>query len=239
MLGSLDGGELATPRGAPFRQRARPRRRLAALVDERNLTRAIEAGFRSLGGHEPSTSVGVDTWGCDYGLVDRRGQLLEPPYHYRDHRTDGVMARVLDRVGTRSGVWHDRHSVSAVQHAVPAGRARANRARRSLRRRASSAHHPRPHQPPADRPHGLRSSPTRRRRNAWTLGRAGGRRTCSSDLDLPRHLFGEIVRAGHGAWSADDRRARRDSAVPSWSRPPVTIPARRSPRSRPAATRHF
>lgn len=43
--------------------------------------------------------VGVDTWGCDYALLDERGALVEPPYHYRDHRTDGVMERVLARIG--------------------------------------------------------------------------------------------------------------------------------------------
>ena len=44
------------------------------------------------------TSVGVDTWGCDYALLDAHGALVEPPYHYRDHRTDGVMDRVLARL---------------------------------------------------------------------------------------------------------------------------------------------
>ena len=39
-------------------------------------------------------SIGVDTWGVDYGLVDANGLLLNQPYHYRDHRTDGVMAQV-------------------------------------------------------------------------------------------------------------------------------------------------
>jgi rhamnulokinase len=40
-------------------------------------------------------SIGVDTWGVDYGLVDAQGFLLGLPYHYRDHRTDGVMERVF------------------------------------------------------------------------------------------------------------------------------------------------
>ena len=46
----------------------------------------------------PLDSVGVDTWGCDYALLDDGGALVELPYHYRDHRTDGVMDRVLARL---------------------------------------------------------------------------------------------------------------------------------------------
>ena len=43
-------------------------------------------------------SIGVDTWGCDYALLDARGKLVEQPYHYRDVRTDGVMEAVWQRV---------------------------------------------------------------------------------------------------------------------------------------------
>ncbi len=43
-------------------------------------------------------SVGVDTWGVDFGLLDQRGALIGNPYHYRDQRTDGVMEQVLERV---------------------------------------------------------------------------------------------------------------------------------------------
>ncbi len=43
-------------------------------------------------------SIGVDTWGVDYGLVDAGGFLLGQPYQYRDHRTDGVMEQVFARV---------------------------------------------------------------------------------------------------------------------------------------------
>ena len=38
-------------------------------------------------------SIGVDTWGVDYALLDAGGGLLENPYHYRDRRTDGIMER--------------------------------------------------------------------------------------------------------------------------------------------------
>src|SRR5205823_5412031 len=43
-------------------------------------------------------SIGVDTWGVDYGLVDAHGFLLSQPFHYRDHRTDGMMEQVFARI---------------------------------------------------------------------------------------------------------------------------------------------
>lgn len=36
-------------------------------------------------------SIGIDTWGVDYGLLDADGRLLAMPYQYRDSRTDGMM----------------------------------------------------------------------------------------------------------------------------------------------------
>src|SRR5262245_53249096 len=44
------------------------------------------------------TSVGVDTWGVDYVLLSKSGELLGQPFHYRDHRTDGVMDRATRTV---------------------------------------------------------------------------------------------------------------------------------------------
>ena len=44
----------------------------------------------------PPSGIGVDTWGVDYGLLNSDGDLLAPPYHYRDARTNGVMDRVFE-----------------------------------------------------------------------------------------------------------------------------------------------
>lgn len=42
-------------------------------------------------------SVGVDTWGVDFALLDDNGELLGNPHHYRDPRTERAFEEVLRR----------------------------------------------------------------------------------------------------------------------------------------------
>lgn len=46
----------------------------------------------------PLTSVGFDTWGVDFALLDANGEMLGLPYTYRDSRTDGAMNGFFKRV---------------------------------------------------------------------------------------------------------------------------------------------
>ncbi|BEP12158.1 rhamnulokinase family protein [Acidothermaceae bacterium B102] len=60
------------------------------------LYRGVLDGLRAAGrGFGPVSSVGIDSWAVDYGLLDADGVLTGMPVHYRDGRTDGVMPRVL------------------------------------------------------------------------------------------------------------------------------------------------
>lgn len=54
-----------------------------------------------IGKVEQADSIGVDTWGVDVALLDKTGELLSNPVHYRDPRTDGAMDWVFERMPRR------------------------------------------------------------------------------------------------------------------------------------------
>lgn len=52
----------------------------------------IKASIRkcALSDDKDIKSIGIDTWGVDYGLLDVNGKLIANPTHYRDSRTDNI-----------------------------------------------------------------------------------------------------------------------------------------------------
>jgi rhamnulokinase len=64
------------------------------------LWQEVLVGLRKVSAnHGRVDSVGVDTWGDDFALLDRNGSLLGCPVCYRDPRTDGMIALAFERVG--------------------------------------------------------------------------------------------------------------------------------------------
>jgi len=45
------------------------------------------------------TSVGVDTWGVDFGLLGKSGSLLGLPWVYRDPRNEAAMDKAIEQIG--------------------------------------------------------------------------------------------------------------------------------------------
>ena len=43
-------------------------------------------------------SIGIDTWGVDYGLLDKNGRLINNPICYRDSRTQGMMEKAFQKL---------------------------------------------------------------------------------------------------------------------------------------------
>lgn len=53
------------------------------------------------GGDGDFASIGIDTWGVDFGLLDSKGELLGIPVHYRDSRNDGMIEEACKLVSKR------------------------------------------------------------------------------------------------------------------------------------------
>ncbi len=62
------------------------------------LFQEVRAGIRAAQQQERIVSVGVDTWGVDFGLLDAHDVLLGNPVHYRDARTEGMQEKAFERV---------------------------------------------------------------------------------------------------------------------------------------------
>jgi len=50
-------------------------------------------------------SIGIDTWGVDFGLLDDKGQLLANPVHYRDTRTEGISDEIFEKVMSKDEIY--------------------------------------------------------------------------------------------------------------------------------------
>lgn len=62
----------------------------------REIKKSIRLAYQQ--GYAPQT-LGIDTWGVDFGLLDANGELIGNPYHYRDSQTEGLIDEVGGLVG--------------------------------------------------------------------------------------------------------------------------------------------
>ncbi|WP_405386012.1 rhamnulokinase [Streptomyces sp. NBC_01102] len=79
--------------------------------DVLSLYQGMLEGLRAAARGGPVTSVGIDTWAVDYGLLDSDGALLGIPFHYRDGRNTAAAQAVLAGCDAR-----ELYAVSGLQH---------------------------------------------------------------------------------------------------------------------------
>lgn len=143
-------------------------------------------------------SMGIDSWGVDFGLVDAGGDLMFAPYHYRDNRTDGVPEQVFREFPARR--LFEETGVQIMQLNTVFQLASMNKAGALLRE-------------PLRKP-GVRYLSIPDLLTYWLTGEMINERTHASTtqlfspsrenwsddvlkaLDIPRTLFGEITPAG-------------------------------------------
>jgi len=81
--------------------------------DNPALYQGVLDGLREAGRAAEITSVGIDTWAVDYGLIDGEGTLLGNPFHYRDARTTDVPQRVWRQIDPA-----ELYAATGLQHLV-------------------------------------------------------------------------------------------------------------------------
>lgn len=64
-------------------------------------------------GHKDIVSLGIDTWGVDFGLLRTDDGSIDFPFTYRDKRTDGIMEKVFNKISR--GEVYGRTGIQSLQ----------------------------------------------------------------------------------------------------------------------------
>jgi rhamnulokinase len=100
-LGTLDGDRLLVSEVHRFAN-VPVQARGTLYWDPLRLFEEIQIGLAAVGTSSSEVaSVGVDSWGVDYALLDSAERLIENPVHHRDRRTDGAMEALFAEVPAR------------------------------------------------------------------------------------------------------------------------------------------
>jgi rhamnulokinase len=100
-LGDFDGSRISVREIHRFAN-IPVRTRGTLYWDVLRLYEEVLEGLTAAGGETRTVdSVGIDTWGVDFGLLDRDGRLVQNPVHHRDRRTDGAMDALFAEVPAR------------------------------------------------------------------------------------------------------------------------------------------
>ena len=106
VVGALQDGKIALSEAHRFRNGG-VRAGRAFHWDVLRLFDEMKAGLRRACAEHGGeiASVGIDTWGTDFGLVGPNDVLLANPFHYRDSRNDGMLEAV-EKIVPREDIYN-------------------------------------------------------------------------------------------------------------------------------------
>ncbi len=128
MLASLQDGSIALQEvhrfaNTPIKKENSLKWDFAYLLSE------VKEGIRQAAGLGGDIrSIGIDTWGVDFGLIDANGDLLENPWHYRDARNMAMMEnaaaimprdKIYQHTGNQFLPFNTLYQLMAYQHHQP------------------------------------------------------------------------------------------------------------------------
>lgn len=128
ILGALEDGRIQTEMVYRFENEMRPQNGHLCW-DHAQLFREIKEGMRRCRetGRTPR-SVGIDTWGVDFVLLDGQDRQIGEAVAYRDHRTDGIhrvvdsrisRAELYERTGVQFQPYNTLSQLMALQRDTP------------------------------------------------------------------------------------------------------------------------
>lgn len=101
MMGTFDGNKLSVQEAHRFSNDPviLGRKNGSSMYwDFLRLFHEMKTGILKSKQYGQAVSVGVDTWGVDYGLLDKSESLLSNPIHYRDQRTEGMLEKAFKQI---------------------------------------------------------------------------------------------------------------------------------------------
>ena len=135
ILGRVEGGKIALEEVYRFDNRQVVRGGHDCW-DVDGLVASLKAGIAAARERGPIASIGIDTWGVDFVLLDGEGRLCCDPVAYRDRRTEGIDAEVeklvpfaehYRRTGIQKAIYNTVYQLMALKREHPGQLERADK----------------------------------------------------------------------------------------------------------------
>ena len=135
ILGRVEGGKIALEEVYRFENRQVVRDGHDCW-DVEGLVASLKAGIAAAREKGPIDSIGIDTWGVDFVLLDKDGNLCCDPVAYRDRRTEGIDSEVeklvpfaehYRRTGIQKAIYNTVYQLMALKRDHPEQLERADK----------------------------------------------------------------------------------------------------------------